>query len=83
MPLSSQPVGVRTYEFFLNGLAVQGPGVAYAYSNSSLVNGDKVFAEVTSAAGCKAITDTITTTVFTPPTVTAIASANPIAKAMG
>jgi len=75
--------GGATYEFFLNGLSIQGPGVAYAYSNSSLVNGDKVFAEVTSAAGCKANTDTITMTVFTLPTVTANASANPICEGDG
>ncbi|HON71456.1 MAG TPA: hypothetical protein PL153_10370, partial [Tenuifilum sp.] len=63
--------GGSTYEFFLNGLTVQGPGTAYAYSNSTLADGDQVFAEVTSAAGCKANTDTITITVFTLPTVTA------------
>ncbi len=75
--------GGATYEFFLNGLSVQGPGSAYAYSNSTLVNGDQVFAEVTSAAGCKATTNTITTTVFTLPNVTANASANPICEGDG
>jgi len=75
--------GGSTYEFFLNGSSVQGPGIAYAYSNSSLINGDQVFAEVTSAAGCKATTSTITITVFTLPTVTAHASANPICEGDG
>ena len=75
--------GGATYEFFLNGLTVQGPGTAYAYSNSSLVDGDQVFAEVTSAAGCKASTNTITITVFTLPTVTANASQNPICQGDG
>ena len=75
--------GGSTYEFFLNGLSVQGPGTAYAYSNSSLINGDQVFAEVTSAAGCKATTSTITITVFTLPTVTAHASTNPICEGDG
>ncbi|MEW5846491.1 MAG: hypothetical protein AB1777_09555, partial [Bacteroidota bacterium] len=75
--------GGSTYEFFLNGLSVQGPGTAYAYSNSSLINGDEVFAEVTSAAGCKATTSTIPITVFTLPTVTAHASANPICEGDG
>ncbi|MEY1638461.1 T9SS type A sorting domain-containing protein [Tenuifilum osseticum] len=75
--------GGSTYEFFLNGLTVQGPGTAYAYSNSTLADGDQVFAEVTSAAGCKASTNTITITVFTLPTVTANASQNPICQGDG
>ncbi|HPM89713.1 MAG TPA: hypothetical protein PK946_03015, partial [Tenuifilaceae bacterium] len=72
--------GGSTYEFFLNGTSVQGPGAGYAYNNSTLINNDEVFAEVTSSAGCKALTNTISTIVHTLPTVTANASPNPICE---
>ncbi|HPH00508.1 MAG TPA: hypothetical protein PK502_06535, partial [Tenuifilaceae bacterium] len=72
--------GGSTYEFFLNGISVQGPGAGYAYNNSTLINNDEVFAEVTSSAGCKALTNTISTIVHTLPTVTANASPNPICE---
>ncbi|MCB9000949.1 MAG: T9SS type A sorting domain-containing protein [Bacteroidales bacterium] len=72
--------GGSTYEFFLNGSPVQGPGAGYSYSNSSLINGDQVFATVTTAAGCSANTSTITTTVNALPTVNANTSANPVCE---
>ncbi|MDI3527883.1 MAG: large repetitive protein [Tenuifilum sp.] len=75
--------GGDTYEFFLNGLPVQGPGPGFSYSNSVLADGDQVYAEVTSSAGCKALTNTITTTVNPLPTVTANASANPVCEGDG
>jgi hypothetical protein len=59
------------YNFKLNGATVQfGPDSIY--SNSTLVNGDKVSVEVTNSFGCFATFNTITITVNTLPVVDTI-----------
>ena len=51
-----------TYNFFLNGASVQN-GPLNFYTNSSLNDGDEVYAVVMSAFGCFGTSDSITTTV--------------------
>ncbi|MCG8582831.1 MAG: gliding motility-associated C-terminal domain-containing protein [Bacteroidales bacterium] len=44
--------GGVTYEFFVDGLPVQGPGAADVYVGSGLTNAQVVTVEVTNASGC-------------------------------
>jgi hypothetical protein len=59
-----------TYEFFLNGSSVQGPGADDTYDSNSLSNGDKVKVKVVNANGCVAESSEITVTVNALPTTT-------------
>ena len=55
--------GGTTYEFFINGFGVQGPGITDTYSTSSLDDGDVVTAEVTDGNGCTSTSNAINMTV--------------------
>ena len=60
--------GGNTYEFYKNGVSVQGPGASNTYTTSSLANGDQVYVKAISTAGCIDYSSTITTTVNPTPT---------------
>ena len=55
--------GGTTYEFFVNGFGVQGPGISDTYITSALNDGDIVTAEVTDGNGCSATSNAINMTV--------------------
>ncbi|MGC1240227.1 MAG: hypothetical protein WA874_01505, partial [Chryseosolibacter sp.] len=65
--------GGSNYEFFVNGASVQN-GAATTYSTSALLNGQVVSVQVTSAAGCSALSSGITTTVNPLPVVNLVSS---------
>ena len=65
-----------TYEFFVDGLSVQGPGVANTYVTSSLDDGETVTCDVSVAASsCNDISAGITTTVIASPVPTLLGDA--------
>jgi len=63
--------GAIQYQFFLNGVPVQGPSPLSTYSSSGLVNGDVIYVSGTTS-GCSANSSSITMTVLTSPTTTLI-----------
>ena len=62
--------GGTSYEFFLNGGSVQGPGALNTYTTSVLADGDVVSVTVTDGNGCEDTHAGITTTVNPLPTAT-------------
>ncbi|MCX7652864.1 MAG: PKD domain-containing protein, partial [Bacteroidia bacterium] len=67
-----------TYTWYVNGNIVQ-TGAASSYSTNALANGDQVWVQVTSAAGCIGpISNIYTATVLPVPTVSITISQNPI-----
>lgn len=69
--------GGDTYEFFLNGSSIQGPGALNTYTTATLTDGQAVYAEVSIAAtSCDATSSSIITTVIDAPTPTFISGSN-------
>jgi len=66
--------GGSTYEFFLNGSTVQGPSASGTLSSSTFSNGDEVYANVISSAGCIAQSSNINMVVNALPTPTLTSS---------
>ena len=66
--------GGSTYEFFLNGSTVQGPSTSGSLSSSTFSNGDVVYANVISSAGCIAQSSNINMVVNALPTPTLASS---------
>ncbi len=66
--------GGSTYEFFLNGSLVQGPSASSSLSRSTFSNGDVVYANVISSAGCVAQSSNINMVVNGLPTPTLTSS---------
>jgi PKD repeat protein len=62
--------GGTTYEFFLNGISVQGPTSSSSYTTDLLADGDEVYVTLMDAAGCSAISAAIITRVNPVPEVT-------------
>lgn len=73
--VSFSGTGAGSYEFFLNGVSVQGPSGTSVYSNGSLTDGDTVFV-IGNISGCTQGSDSIITTVNVNPT-TSLASTYP------
>ena len=48
------------YEFYLNGISVQGPGPSANYSSASLTDGDKVYVLVDGVSGCTDTSEVLT-----------------------
>ncbi|MGQ1787229.1 T9SS type B sorting domain-containing protein [Saccharicrinis sp. GN24d3] len=46
--------GGVSYEFFVNGISIQGPGAEAEYKTTTLADNDNVTVEVTNAIGCSA-----------------------------
>lgn len=69
--------GGNTYQFFKNGVSMQGPGALSTYTTAALVNNDVVYALVSfSATGCDTQTSSITTTVINAPSPTFVSGDN-------
>lgn len=66
--------GGSSYEFFLNGSLVQGPSASSSLSRSTFSNGDVVYANVISSAGCVAQSSNINMVVNGLPTPTLTSS---------
>ncbi|WMN06989.1 hypothetical protein QYS48_27410 [Marivirga arenosa] len=62
-PITFTAGGAATYQFFVNGLAVQGPSASNTYSTSSLADGDMVTVTGINANNCSATHAGITITV--------------------
>jgi len=75
---SATAISGATYNWYVNGVNVQS-GASATYTTSSLVNGDQVWVQATSAAGCTGPTSSVYTAVVNPiPTVSITVSANPV-----
>ncbi|MEQ9440922.1 MAG: PKD-like domain-containing protein [Cyclobacteriaceae bacterium] len=68
--------GADEYEFYLNGISVQGPSPNNTYITNSLVHMDEVYVLGTDLKGCQALSDDIITIVNDLPTATIYGSAN-------
>ncbi len=68
--------GASTYQFFVNGLSVQGPSASANFATSSLNNGDVVTVTGTDASGCSASSAGTTIIVDNPPGQPTISSAS-------
>ncbi|WP_157666535.1 gliding motility-associated C-terminal domain-containing protein [Alkalitalea saponilacus] len=69
--------GGVSYEFFVNGSSVKGPGALNTYTTSDLSDGDIVLVEVTDANGC-VDTEQITMTIYPLPVVSLSADLNDV-----
>ncbi len=75
---SATAIAGATYDWYVNGVNVQS-GASATYTTSSLANGDQVWVQATSAAGCVGPTSSVYTAVVNPiPTVSITVSANPV-----
>ena len=73
--VSFTATGANTYQFFVNGVSVQGPGSNNVYTTSSLTTGDSVKVTGTNACGTATSTPIVITVNPGPlPTVTASSS---------
>ncbi|MFT6513336.1 MAG: hypothetical protein ACJAX1_001911, partial [Neolewinella sp.] len=61
--------GGMTYEFFLNGISIQGPTTNNSYVTNLLANGDEVYVTLVNAESCSATSATIITSVSPVPEV--------------
>src|SRR5690606_41196883 len=64
--------GANEYEFYLNGISVQGPSSNNIYVTDTLVTMDEVYVLGTDANGCQALSNSISTTVNELPTATIV-----------
>ncbi|MBA7524982.1 hypothetical protein ES705_17127 [subsurface metagenome] len=64
--------GGVTFEFFVNGISIQGPGVSNTYVTGTLNNGDTINVEITVANGCSNISTDIVFTVNSLPVPTLV-----------
>ncbi|WKN29559.1 PKD domain-containing protein [Porifericola rhodea] len=62
--------GADLYEFYLNGIAVQGPSPANTFVSSTLVDSDTVYVLGTDINGCQSLSNSIVTKVNELPTAT-------------
>ncbi|MCS7162334.1 MAG: PKD domain-containing protein [Bacteroidia bacterium] len=75
---SATPIPGATYEWFVNGQSQQ-VGAATTFVRNNLNDGDRVWVQATSAAGCRGgISNIYTAVVYPIPTVSITVSQNPI-----
>ncbi len=72
--------GGIVYEFFVDGLSVQGPSGQMTYSNNSMTDGQLVSVGVSNINNCLDISDNISVSVQPLPTATLVASADEICE---
>lgn len=66
--------GASQYEFFINGVSVQGPAATNSYTTTGLTDQDEVSVDG-GFSGCSQISDTIVFSVLTSPTTTLVSDA--------